>query len=186
MWWAGTGLVAAASAVVLLFFTPVDRFVDAVADPGDNLWIAVCCLGAGVVARVTAARSEQRRWIDPIVAVGALYLLSLGILEVAQRTFGGSVETDFERGHVGVSIVWALIGLGLLVAGLLRGSSLVRYCGLALFGLSLAKIFLFDLSALSSVARALSFIAVGGLVLAGGFFLQKLSSQMGEDRSIRQ
>ena len=55
-----------------------------------------------------------------------------------------------------------------------------RHCsataGLALFGLSLAKIFLFDLSALSSVARALSFIAVGGLVLAGGFFLQKLTA----------
>ena len=76
------------------------------------------CLGAGVVLLLTGAPSDG--WIDPVVAVGALYLLSLGILELAQRLFGGSVETDFQRGHVVVSVVWALIGLALLVAGLLR------------------------------------------------------------------
>ena len=183
LWWAGTGLVSATSAVVLLFLVPVDHFVDAVANPGAGLAVALCCLGAGLVVRATAG-VELHRWIDLVVAVGGLYLLSLGILEAAQQVFGGSVETDFERGHVAVSVVWALIGLALLVAGLLRDSSLLRYGGLALFGLSLAKIFLFDLSALSSVARALSFIAVGGLVLAGGFVLQKLSSRIdSRDRS---
>ena len=175
LWWAGTGLVSATSAVVLLFLVPLDHFVDAVANPGAGLWVALCCLGTGLVVRATA-RPEHRRRLDPVVAIAALYLLSLGILEVAQQVFGGSIESDFERGHVAVSVVWALIGLALLVAGLLRDSSLLRYGGLALFGLSLAKIFLFDLSALSSVARALSFIAVGGLVLAGGFFLQKLTA----------
>ena len=88
-------------------------------------------------------------------------MLSLGILDLAERTFGGSIETDFERGHVAVSVLWTLIGLGLLIAGLIRDSRLLRYGGLTLFGLSLAKIFLYDLSALNSVARALSFIVVG-------------------------
>ena len=69
--------------------------------------------------------------------------------------------------------------LAALVAGLLRGSAAIRYGGLALFGLSLAKIFLYDLSSLSSVARAFSFIFVGGLLLAGGFFLQRLSDRLG-------
>jgi uncharacterized membrane protein len=55
----------------------------------------------------------------------------------------------------------------------------MRYAGLALFGLSLAKIFLYDLSELSSVARAFSFIFVGGLLLVGGFFLQRLSGRLG-------
>jgi uncharacterized membrane protein len=34
---------------------------------------------------------------------------------------------------------------------------------------SLAKIFLYDLTFLSSVARALSFLAVGAVLLLGGF-----------------
>ena len=182
LWWAAATVVSATSAAVLVLLTPVDHFLRVSASPGDGLWVAAGCLAAGVVLHFTAVREELRRWIDPVGAIGALYLLSLGILETAQELFGGSVETNFERGHVGVSVVWALIGLALLVAGLLRDSTLLRYGGLALFGLSLAKIFLFDLSALSSVARALSFIAVGGLVLAGGFFLQRLSSQIGPRR----
>jgi uncharacterized membrane protein len=55
----------------------------------------------------------------------------------------------------------------------------VRYAGLALFGVSLAKIFLCDLAELSSITRAFSFIFVGALLLAGGFFLQRLSGSIG-------
>jgi len=40
----------------------------------------------------------------------------------------------------------------------------------------------YDLSELSSVARAFSFIAVGGLLLAAGFFLQRLSAHIGPPR----
>ena len=59
----------------------------------------------------------------------ALYAVSLGILELAERASTASVETDFERGHTAVSGIWALVGLGLLVVGLLRGSALLRYGG---------------------------------------------------------
>jgi uncharacterized membrane protein len=52
--------------------------------------------------------------------------------------------------------------------------------GFAIFGLSLAKIFLYDLSALSSITRALSFLAVGAGFLLGGFFYQRLSTQLDE------
>ena len=45
----------------------------------------------------------------------------------------------------------------------------------AIFGVSLAKIFLYDLSRLSSVTRALSFLAVGAVLLLAGFFYQRLA-----------
>jgi hypothetical protein len=180
VWWGGAVVVCVTSAVVLVLLTPPTHFLAASASPGEGLWIAAGCLAAGIALRVSGP--GYTRWIDPVVAVAALYLLSLGILELAERSFGGSVQTDFERGHVAVSSFWALTGLGLLVAGLMRDERVLRFGGLALFGLSLAKIFLYDLSTLSSIARALSFIAVGALVLAGGFFVQRLSSQMGPRR----
>ena len=88
------------------------------------------------------------------------------------------MQTDFERGHTAVSALWGLIGLGLLIAGLLRRTQALRLGGLALFGISLAKLFLYDLSTLSSITRAFSFIAVGALLLTGGFFLQRLGSRL--------
>ena len=170
----GRAVVSVTSLVVLCLITPPSHFVTASADPAEGLWIAIGCVIAGVALRFAAP--AYRRCIDPVVGIAALYVLSLGILDLAERTFGGSIETDFERGHVAVSVLWTLIGLGLLITGLIRDSRLLRYGGLTLFGLSLAKIFLYDLSALNSVARALSFIVVGGLVLVGGFFLQRLSA----------
>ena len=97
----------------------------------------------------------------------------LTILEVVQDVSSAGLETDFQRGHSTVSAMWGLLGLALLYFGLTRRPSL-RLAGFALFGISLAKIFLYDLPALSSITRALSFLAVGAVLLLGGFFYQRL------------
>ena len=102
-----------------------------------------------------------------------LFAAALAILEASERA-GGSVSTAFQRGHTGVSAVWAIVGLALLILGLKRSRTL-QVGGLALFGISLAKLFLYDLSSLSSVTRAFSFVAVGMLILVAGFFYQRLA-----------
>ena len=38
------------------------------------------------------------------------------------------------------------------------------------------KLFVYDLAFLSSVARAFSFLAVGAVLIAGGFFYQRLAA----------
>jgi uncharacterized membrane protein len=72
-----------------------------------------------------------------------------------------------------VSAFWAAIGLVALWVGLRRGAQWLRLAGLALFGLALAKLFLYDLAFLSSITRVFSFLAVGAVLLFGGFLVQK-------------
>ena len=62
----------------------------------------------------------------------------------------------------------------------------MRIAGFALFAISLAKLFLFDLPSLSSVTRALSFLAVGALLLLGGFFYQRLLQDEPSERGASQ
>jgi uncharacterized membrane protein len=50
--------------------------------------------------------------------------------------------------------------------------------GFVAFGLTVGKIFLYDLSALTAVARALSFLGVGAVLLLGGFFYQRLTAEL--------
>ena len=179
LWLAVGGVVGATTLATIASFTPPSHFFNASASPAAGIWVLAGCILA-LVAVAASAPVERHRVVLEAVAGGvALYAVSLGILEIAERVSASSVETDFERGHTAVSGLWALVGLALLVVGLLRGSAAIRYGGLALFGLSLAKIFLYDLAELSSVARAFSFILVGGLLLAGGFFLQRLSDRIG-------
>jgi Predicted membrane protein (DUF2339) len=180
LWIAGVTLASVTTAATVAALTSPEHFFTASASPGQSLWVLLGCVAALAVAAVTAPATYERSVLPLAAATGivALYAVSLGILELAQAVSSASVETDFERGHTAVSGLWALIGLALLLVGLLRGSALVRYGGLALFGLSLAKIFLYDLAELSSVARAFSFIFVGALLLVGGFFLQRLSDRL--------
>jgi hypothetical protein len=178
LWLGGGAAVWLATAYTLVVLTPPSHFFSASGNPGRGLAaLVVCALALGALTFLAPGGSE--RLLAGVTGGGiALYAVSLGILEIAVQVSSASVETDFERGHTAVSGLWALIGLALLVLGLLRGSAALRYGGLALFGLSLAKIFLYDLAELSSVARAFSFIFVGGLLLAGGFFLQRLSDRL--------
>jgi uncharacterized membrane protein len=106
-----------------------------------------------------------------------VYGLSIFILALFQAAFAGSVDTNFHRGHTVVSAFWGLIGLALLYIGLTRYRAL-RVAGFAMFAVSLAKIFLFDLPSLSSITRALSFLAVGAVLLLGGFFYQRLATSL--------
>ena len=173
---AALAVLGGTTLVTLVALTPPTRLLEASEHPGTSGWtIAACAVAWAVLAALEQPLRERLGWL---AAALGLYTASLAILEVAERLSSASVQTDFERGHTVVSALWGAVGLGLLVAGLLRDSRGLRLGGLALFGISLAKLFLYDLSALSSVTRAFSFLAVGALLLTGGFFLQKLSRRL--------
>jgi len=175
LWIAAASLLAADALGVVGGLTPPEHFLAANANPASGVVALVAVAAAIAVLGLTA--SSNRGWILAGAAGLALYAVSLIILELAISVSGASLATDFERGHTAVSAVWGLTGLTLLVLGVARRSSGLRYAGLALFGLTLAKIFLFDLAELSSVARAASFVAVGGLLLAGGALVQRLGER---------
>jgi hypothetical protein len=120
--------------------------------------------------RVRHSSSAALTWFGGALGV---YAMSLLILEAALAVGGGS-QGSFERGEAAVSGSWALVALVFLRLGLTRARAFVAV-GFLLFIVSLAKIFLFDLTSLSLIARALSFLAVGAVLLVAGFFYQRLS-----------
>jgi uncharacterized membrane protein len=150
--------------------------------PGQGVPSLLLVIGATAVL-AWALRGSQSQRIQAIWAAGALavYAASLSILEAAQALSHEGVQTDFQRGHTALSAFWGLLALASLYVGLRRRIGLLRVGGFVLFAVSLGKIFLFDLPSLSSVQRALSFLAVGAVLLLGGFFYQRLSAQF-DDR----
>jgi uncharacterized membrane protein len=118
-----------------------------------------------------------RSWSGWAAGMLAVYGMSLVILELFELG-SGDVQTNFQRGHTGVSAFWGTLGLALLYVGLKRRLRVLRVAGFALFGVSLVKLFLYDLTFLSSITRALSFLAVGAVLLLGGFFYQRLSARL--------
>ena len=112
-----------------------------------------------------------------VATILLLYAVSLSILGLAEEIGNGSTAARFHGGHAAVSAVWGLLGLVALYVGLRKGLGWLQAVGFGLFAVSLAKIFLYDLTFLSSITRALSFLAVGAVLLLGGFFVQRLGTQ---------
>ena len=79
-----------------------------------------------------------------------------------------------EQGQALLSGLWALTGFGVLVAGLLADRPELRRAALVLLGVTVVKVFLYDLSALSSIDRVASFIVLGLLLLGGAFAWQRM------------
>jgi hypothetical protein len=128
-------------------------------------------------AHVDRAHALARRYGFWSIGILAVYAGSLAVLEIAQLAGGADLTTEFQRGHTAVSAFWGIVGLVVLYLGLTRRWGSLRLAGFGLFGVSLAKLFLYDLSTLNSVARALSFLAVGAVLLLAGFFYQRLAGR---------
>ncbi|MGE7960486.1 DUF2339 domain-containing protein [Pseudomonas sp. NPDC089530] len=72
--------------------------------------------------------------------------------------------------QAGLSIVWTLMALGLMIGGHLRHRREVWLIGAALIAVVVAKLFLVELSNRGGLARIVSFIGVGVLLLVVGYF----------------
>lgn len=146
-------------------------------------WQGVVAVAAVAIAAAAAAwlsRDVPERFID-VTGHRTHVLVALAALAT---WYGGSVALVQALGihhdptQVVLSVVWAIIGLGLIVAGLARHLRIIRIVGLGLLGLALAKLVLFDLRYLESTSRALSFILVGLLALAGAYAYQRVLAQI--------
>ncbi|MDO5051123.1 MAG: DUF2339 domain-containing protein [Moraxella equi] len=112
-----------------------------------------------------------------LVKAGAV-LVWLCVSAVVVRTwhwFGG-VAWDFGAlfGDFGIqtslSLLWAVMGIGLMMTGTKREARSLWVVGVSLIGVVVGKLFLIDLGNSGGVARIVSFIGVGlGLLLVGWF-----------------
>ena len=72
--------------------------------------------------------------------------------------------------QAGLSIVWTLLALAMMIFGHLRMRREMWLIGAVLIGVVVAKLFFVELSNQGGLARIVSFIGVGVLLLVVGYF----------------
>ena len=85
-------------------------------------------------------------------------------------------ETSADAGFassLALSFIWTLCASTFIAVGMWRNFAPIRYLAMALFGLTVLKVFLVDLSALGGIYRILGFIGVGVVLLAVSFVYQR-------------
>jgi uncharacterized membrane protein len=164
---------------LLVIEAPPYAIVDGVEDLGSSLVAIACCAGAALACWYWGRQIEPRAATVSgfIGAAGFVYLGSVLIIDAIGADDGGEAR---EIGQAWLSAFWAATGLGAVVWGMRRKSPKTRLGGLALLTVAIAKVWTYDLAELEELARALSFVALGLLLLAGAFAYQRFKPEEGE------
>ena len=179
---ASLAYLALAGAQALAFEAPPEHLFATNSAPARGLASVAFVAAAALAFGLFAPWARARLAAFAVAGALALYGASLALLALFVELSGVSLAAAFDRGHTAVTALWALVALTLLSVGLVRASRSLRLAGLALFAAALAKIFTYDLAGLSSLARALSFLAVGALLLVAAFFYERLSERLAAER----
>jgi uncharacterized membrane protein len=138
-----------------------------------------------ILVLVAAWRAGQRSGVAALKSFGstagatiAAALLFIWLTSILLRTvshWGGvpyvqSVMMKSVLVQASLSIFWAVLALAAMVFATRTGRRAIWIAGAVLMGVVVAKLFLVDLGSVGTIARIVSFIAVGVLMLVIGYF----------------
>ena len=127
--------------------------------------LALKTRGRGPMAIASARRRSRSSWRCPISR------------SKSRRSIHGPVLTrgpTTNAEQYTYSVVWLAFGVVLLIAGIFLRSQPARLASAAIVALTVGKVFLIDMSDLTGVYRALSFIGLGLVLVGIGWLYQRL------------
>ncbi|HEX2449017.1 MAG TPA: DUF2339 domain-containing protein [Methyloceanibacter sp.] len=178
----GAQFLAAIVFVMIVFSLGVSDNPFFTGEPVGGPFINLILLGYGLpalLAGVLAVITHNTRpyWYSATAAATALGLaLAYISLEIRTLYHGPNLiegaTTDAEQ--YTYSAVWLLFGVALLAAGIFLRSLPLRIASAAVVVLTVLKVFLIDMSDLTGIYRALSFLGLGAVLIGIGWFYQRL------------
>lgn len=138
-------------------------------------------------ARAEGLQDYERSFVMPVLVcvanVLAVVILSaeaIGYFHRARSVIDSQIANLRLAQQLSISVVWAIYGGVMLAVGIARRSKLLRVMALALLGLTIFKVFLFDLSSLDKLYRIISFIVLGLILMAVSFLYQRYRQRVAE------
>ncbi|MCY2930096.1 MAG: DUF2339 domain-containing protein, partial [Planctomycetota bacterium] len=182
--WVALAALILAAGKYMIFDTLLTRLTS---DEGPNLKIlplfnwqfassvamAAVVLGALRFSRAVSAIQAAVRVFAGLIAA---LLILWGVSFEIDRYFALHAADFSDAGlaaQMGYSIWWAFYAAAVLVTGFLTRSPAARYFAMALFAVTLGKVFLIDMMHVQTVYRILSFMVLGCLLLAGAWLYSR-------------
>jgi uncharacterized membrane protein len=162
---------------LMLWETPIFWSIDV-----GGVFINLLLLGYALPAVLAlllsyAVAGRRSAWYGNTIAAGALLLALTYLTFEIRRFYHGPVLTDGVTGgaeQYTYSIAWLAFGVVLLGIGILVNSQRARLASAVVIALTIVKAFLIDMSTLTGVYRALSFMCLGLVLVAIGWLYQRI------------
>ncbi len=118
-----------------------------------------------------------------IIKIGFDLVLHGSILAVASFELIQWMEfsQSTQSYKLGLSILWGIYALVLIVLGIWKKKKHLRFMAIALFAFTLLKLFFYDISHLNTIAKTIVFLALGILLLIVSFLYTKYKDEIIDD-----
>ncbi|WP_378176852.1 DUF2339 domain-containing protein [Aquimarina sp. SS2-1] len=104
---------------------------------------------------------------DVILQIAAIWILSSELIHWLDMA--GYISSD----KLGLSILWGVYSLVLIVVGFWKKIKHIRIIAFVLFGITLIKLFLYDIAHLNTISKTIVFVSLGLLLLIISFLYNK-------------
>ncbi|MEN2400467.1 DUF2339 domain-containing protein [Flavobacterium sp. MC2016-06] len=113
--------------------------------------------------------------IDQIHETDMFKIDKVNVDYIRQTLVSDSIETARTKiVKTGFPILWGILAFVFLIVGIKKQAKTLRIIALTLLGLTILKLFLYDISNISETGKIISFILLGILILIISFVYQKI------------
>jgi hypothetical protein len=123
-------------------------------------------------------KQKFRTAFDYLLYISLLWVLSSELINIISLAgLNGSYK-------LGLSILWGVYALFLISMGLGQKKKHLRIGAIVLFGITLVKLFLYDISYLNTIAKTIVFVSLGVLLLIISFLYNKYKHLITDDAKV--
>ncbi len=139
-------------------------------------WLTSIVVLAGlfIMARLTRGTELSRdvfRGLDTVVLYTAFGVLLFAVLNIEVGAF--FEDKAHQARFASISVLWALYSIGLMVLGFVYRNKVLRRVSIGLFAFTVGKVFLVDMSNVSTPFRIVSFIVLGVLLIGASYLYHR-------------
>jgi uncharacterized membrane protein len=140
-----------------------------------NLWVRYISYVFVAVALIAAYKYSRQDYMKHLSGMIFDFLLHLSILWIASSELISLMDIagSTHSYKLGLSILWGIYSLVMIVLGIFRHKKYLRVGAIALFGVTLIKLFSYDISHLDNISKTIVFVSLGVLLLIISFLYNK-------------
>ena len=145
-------------------------------------YISILFFGLILFATYKYTRSKELTIIDLkmpfelLLHLSILWIISSELLH--WMDIGGSDQSY----KLGLSILWGSYALIMVALGIWKRKKHLRIAAIALFAITLVKLFFYDIGHLSTIARTVVLVSLGVLLLVISFLYNKYTEQISDEK----
>jgi uncharacterized membrane protein len=141
-------------------------------------YISLLCLGilAYQIYTYFGNKLEKNRGIFEV----ALSVLAVWIIS-AEMLIWIHANNSWTNSKLGLSILWGILSLLLISYGIWKNRKQLRILAIVLFGITLVKLFFYDIAQLNTIRKTIVFVSLGILLLIISFLYNKYKHLLLDD-----